>query len=206
MNCQSLKRNRSNRSRKVGDLAFSLPEFIVTAGIFLMVVGGILSAHVFGLRMIQFVELSSQISQSDRLLLQRIGEEMATAKAFDLGSGSASGFSDLAANRLQIANALQIYPALSTTQYVRYYLSTRLDTLYRVTSESSTAEVVADSIINGQIFSAEDGRGNTLSNQTQGAVLSLNILFQDAPKQTWGINKKALTHRLKAKFRVRATD
>jgi hypothetical protein len=179
---------------------------MVTASIFFIVIGGVIYAHIFGLRMVRLTEMAASTSESDRRLLKNFTAEIAGAKSWDLGYGSASSFSRLAGFRLQQANGLQIYPTTNTTPYIRYYLDPTLDVLYRLTNNSVTPEVMAKPVINSLIFNLEDGQGNILSNRVQGAVLSLNLWIQDYSPQTWGIRPGKETHWLRARFTSRADD
>jgi hypothetical protein len=184
--------------------AFTLTEFMVTASIFFMVIGGVIYAHIFGLRMVRLTEMAANTSESDRRLLRNLAADLATAKSWDLGFGSAASFSRLAGFRPQQANGLQIYPTTNTTPYIRLYLDTGV--LYRMTNGSVTPEAMAKPVLNSVIFSIEDSKGNVLSNRVQGAVLGLNLQLQDYSPQTWGIAAGKETHWVRAKLKSRADD
>lgn len=188
--------------------AFTLTEFLVTASIFFLVIGGVIYAHLFGLQMMRLTEDAADTSEADRRFLRTLTEEIATAKNWDLGFGSAASFSRLAGFRLQQANGLQIYPTTNTTPFIRYYLDSSQKLLYRITNGATKPEIAVRPVLNttNLVFSTEDGQGRVLSNRTQTAVLRVELLLRDEAPQTWGVRPGRDTHWLRAKFKLRADD
>ncbi|MCX8157953.1 MAG: prepilin-type N-terminal cleavage/methylation domain-containing protein [Verrucomicrobiae bacterium] len=189
--------------------AFTLPELMITGAILAMLLGAVISGHLFGLRYLRLIEVAAATNESDRRLLRLLANDMATAVFWEIGSGTESSFSRLGLNRLQQANALQIYYVQTNaaqTQFTRYYLSANEDMLYRYNSQDKAPQLLSTSIINSGVFTMEDAAGNILSNRIQQPVLGVNIQFRDFPQGTWGLARDKETHWVRARFKTRTAD
>jgi prepilin-type N-terminal cleavage/methylation domain-containing protein len=157
---------------------FTLTEMLVTMAIFGMVVVGILSLHIFGLKLNKMVEVKLQATEDSRRALGRLVSDIHAAGIVKVGTGSASSFTEAAFNAAQQGNALQIYPIkTNTTRYVRYYLDSGNNQLMRLDSASITPAFVSGWVTNRQVFSSEDFAGNVLSNNLNNRVIGINLEF-----------------------------
>ena len=189
--------------------AFTLPELMITSVLLVLLLGAVISGHLFGLRYLRLIEVAAATNENDRRLLRLLANDMAAAVYWELGSGTATSFSRLGLNRLQKANALQIYFAPTNagqTQYTRYFLSAKEDTLLRFYSLDPSPQLLSTSIINSGIFTMEDATGNMLSNRIQQPVLGVNIQFRDFARKTWGLDADKETHWVRARFKTRTAD
>ncbi|WCJ59395.1 hypothetical protein NXS98_17010 [Fontisphaera persica] len=189
--------------------AFTLPELMITGAILVLLLAAVISGHVFGLRFLRLIEIAAATNESDRRLVRLLSSDLASATFWEIGSGSETTFSRLGPNRLQKANALQIYYVAwetSQTQYTRYYLSAREDMLFRLHWQDKAPQLMSTSIINSGIFTLEDAAGNILSNRIQQPVLGVNIQFRDFTSRTWGLDRDKETHWLRARFKTRTAD
>lgn len=206
-----------NRERRIAwtrkprrrERAFTLPELLITGAILMLLLAAVISGHMFGLRFLRLIEVAASTNESDRRLLRTLAADMASATHWELGSGTGTTFTRLGLNRLQKANALQIYYYTSDgsqTQYTRYYLSPKEDQLFRLNGQAQNAQLMSTSIINSSIFTMEDAAGNILSNRIQQPVLGVNIQFRDFTAKTWGLQRDKETHWLRARFKTRTVD
>lgn len=148
----------------------------------------------------------SMDADSNRILLQRITDEIVSSCDWKLGSGNATTFTELQNGLRQQANAVQVYPTYSTNQYSRIYLDKEDNKLKRVTESVLTPRILAQSITNDLIFSYETTTGTVISNRIHYAVLALNLQFQDLKTNVYGLRTRHGSHELRARFALRAGD
>ena len=124
---------RSTRAR-ARLAAFTLSELMVAMGILLIVFGGLVASHLFGMKIMEKVSAKAGASAEARENLNILLAEVGSAKSVAVGSGSQSSFSESAIDTAQQGAALQIYPTTSTNIFIRYYLDTTAKTLNRMTN------------------------------------------------------------------------
>jgi hypothetical protein len=186
--------------------AFTFTELMVSSAILMLVLAGVITSHVFGLKMISFTQAAAATTDDDRRAARRLMDDLATAKQWRIGYGSPWYFFEIGQNQLQTGNAIQIYPSAGSARYIRYYIYyTSSGSLCRITSEDSTQEVLLPSVLNYLAFTSEDPFGKTLTNQNQNAVMGMSLLIQDAATRTYGM-RGSLTHNLQIKLGSRAPD
>jgi len=103
--------------------------------------------------------------------------EIREAKILRIGSGNLTGFNEVGVNTQQIGSAIQIYPTLNTNTFVRYYWDSADKRLKRTVNGSSFTAIVANSITNQLVFTAEDSGGNILTNNENNRVIGLTLQF-----------------------------
>ena len=157
--------------------AFTLPEILVAIGLLLIVFGGSLASHLFGMKIMEKANVKASASDEARKNISTLIAEVCSAKSLAVGSGSQSSFTEIVIDTAQKGSALQIYPTTSTNVYIRYFLNASAKTLNRITN-GATAVVVASGIKNTDLFAAEDAIGNTVSNNQNNCVIGLNLQFQ----------------------------
>ena len=166
----------SSRTRTLQ--GFTLTEMMVTMAIFGMVVAGILSLHLFGLKLNRMVDVKLQATEDSRRALGRLVTDIHSAGIVKVGTGDVSSFTEAGFNAAQRGNALQIYPIkTNSTKYVRYYLDSSDNQLMRIDSASATPSFVSGWVTNTLIFSSEDFAGNVLSNNLNNRVIGINMEF-----------------------------
>lgn len=167
-----------SRSRRLAARrAFTLPEFLVTMAIFTLVVGGVVSAHIFGLKMFQLSRSKLGASDEARRAVTLLGEEIRTAKSVVIGSGSLTGFTPIDPSAEQSGNALQIYPTVATNQFIRYFWDPDELQVKRTTNGVQSAYIVANAVSNSVVFTAEDHLGNVITNNQNNRVIGLTLQF-----------------------------
>jgi hypothetical protein len=91
-----------------------------------------------------------------------------------LGNGDRQSFREAEATAVQQGNALQVYPTRDTNLFVRYYLDSQDHVLKRL-DPNGALTVLAQSITNEVLFTAEDYAGATLTNLNSCAAIGFTL-------------------------------
>src|SRR4051812_8069802 len=156
--------------------AFTITELMIAVGLFSLVVMGSILSHLVGVRMCAINQTKLKTTHSARAALNRTEDDIRTASEIKIGTGNASGFTNVIGNLPRQENAIQIYPTLNTNIFVRYYLDSSDQTLKRVLSNGAF-EAIANYITNTIPFTAEDYAGNVLTNDQNNRVIRMNFEF-----------------------------
>lgn len=168
----------SQRWRRQGGVrAFTLPEMMTVVALFSLLLGGVLSSQLLGMRMYRISETKLSATANARRALDRVRNEIRSGKMLLVGNGDDASFTLIADNQPHIGNALQIYPTTNTSSFVRYYLDADENCLKRLVSGSGEAQVVANYITNRLVFQAEDFAGHILTNNQNNRVIRLMLEF-----------------------------
>jgi len=159
------------------EAAFTLSEIMVATGILLIVFGGIVASHLFGMKIMEKINARAGASTKARENIRTLMAEICSAKSIAVGNGSQSSFSEIAIDTAQTGAAVQIYPTTNTNTFIRYYLNAAAKTLNRMTN-SGTGVAVAGGIKNTDLFAREDAIGNVVSNNQNNCVIGLNLQFE----------------------------
>jgi hypothetical protein len=164
-------------------LAFTLTELMVSAAILILLVGGIVSANLFGLRMFQIEETKLNASDEARRIVGVLMDEIHSCETFQIGTFTNGTFTGLPLTAPQIGPALIVYPTTNTTSYIMYFVNTPDQTFWRATSVPGSARIVARSVTNATgLFQAQDYLGNVLTNLQNNTVLHLKLEFYQAAR------------------------
>jgi type II secretory pathway pseudopilin PulG len=161
-------------NRKSVLLAFTLPEVMIAMSLVLMVLAGLLTTHLCGMRMFQVTQTKITASQDARRALSQITDEVRGAKWVEIGSVVSNKFTPVADDARQEGNAIQIYNSGTNSPYIRYYLNTSQQ-LRRTFTGATQSMLIASSITNKVIFASEDIFGNVLSTNQNNRVIALNL-------------------------------
>ena len=157
--------------------AFTLPEILLSTGIFVFLMAGLLSSHIFGIKMFEISKAKLTASDDARKAVSMMVAEIRNAKILRIGSGDLTSFTEVGVNSNQVGSAIQIYPTTSTNAFTRYYWSSVDKKLKRTTNGTTSFEVIANSVSNQMVFTAEDYAGNPLTNNENNRVISLLMQF-----------------------------
>jgi hypothetical protein len=177
--------------------AYTLVEMMVACGIFGLVILGILSCHLAGLRIQQLILPKLLNAQYERQTIGRLIEEVRCANSLDIGIGSLSAFTAAGPTNVQSGNALRIYTSTNTSQYIYYFHDQATATVRRVPFQSTNVIIIASAVTNHTIFAMQDYAGNTLTNRQNNAVTT--VLLQLYVASAWQGHGDA------AQVRVRVT-
>jgi prepilin-type N-terminal cleavage/methylation domain-containing protein len=164
---------RPSRYRQAG---FTLPEIMIAMGVFSLVVLGVVSTHIFGLKMATINQSKLIATQDARAALDRIRDDVRAGKIVYVGNGNSNSFVRVPPNNRQEGNSLLIHHTLNTNRYVHYFLDPGEDTLKRRTS-FGRLEVIASNVTNTMPFRAEDYLGRVLTNDQNNRVIRMSLEF-----------------------------
>jgi prepilin-type N-terminal cleavage/methylation domain-containing protein len=169
------------------DQGFSLPEVLIAMTVFLLVVGGIISANLFGLKMFQVTETKLNVTTWSRETVEKMAAEVHACDTVWVGNITTNGvFEGLLDGETQEGTALLIYPTANTNNYIIYFINPSDQTFRRTTDEVGTAKVLADSITNIMIFAAQNFSGKVLTNSDNNRVIHLTLEFHQPARFMMG--------------------
>ena len=183
--------------------AFTIPELMTGTAIFLMVSGGVLVGHMFGMRLLEADGPTSGTDQESNRALRVLVADIRSAKLLLIGNGTLASFSSLNINTTQVGNAIQVYPSTDTNVFIRYFWDA--GNLKRTLSGGPETPV-AHSISNSLIFTAEDYVGNVLTNFQNNSVVGVNIQFDDSADPTKKKKDYSEPYQLRTRIMRRALD
>jgi type II secretory pathway pseudopilin PulG len=163
--------------------AFTLPELLIAITLFLLLVGGIVAANLFGLRMYQITENKLDSTDKARKAIGRMADEIRSCKTTWVGSVSNGVFVARLDGEVQTGAGLLIYPTTNTASFIMYFRNSPDQSLRRTTSAPGSTTVVAQWITNSTIFCAEDHLGNVLTNNQNNRVIHLTLECYRPPRQ-----------------------
>ena len=161
---------------------FTLAELLVAITVFTMLLGGIIFAHLFGLSMFQITETKLNATADARKLIGTMANEIRTCKSAFVGSISNGAFAGKLAGETQRGSGLLIYPTTNTTKFIVYFVNPSDMTFRRTTSTPGSASIVAASVTNTMVFSAQDHLGTLLTNNQNNRVIHMNLEFYQAAR------------------------
>jgi prepilin-type N-terminal cleavage/methylation domain-containing protein len=162
--------------------AFTLPELMVAMVLFLLVVGGVLGANLFGLRMFQITENKLTATGAARRAIGTMTDEIRNCKSTWVGNVSNGVFVAHLNGEAQTGNAVMICPTTNAANFVIYFVNPSDQSFRRTTSPPVTTTVLARSVTNLVSFRAQDCLGNVMTNNQNNRVIHFNLQFQQAAR------------------------
>jgi len=166
---------RGIMSRPMG--GFTLPELLIAITLFVLLLGGIIFAHLFGLSMFRITETKLNATASARQVLGNFANEIRTCKSAEVGNIKNGDFVALLDGETQQGSGLLIYPSTNAANFIIYFVNPFDQTFRRTTSTPGSATILAESVTNALVFSAQDFLGKVLTNNVNNRVIHLNLEF-----------------------------
>jgi hypothetical protein len=164
--------------RRTPDKGFTLPEVLVATAVFMFMIGGIILANLFGLKMFQIIQTKFNVTTWSRQTTDQLTAEVRACDSVWVGNMTTNGiFEALLDGETQQGTALLIYPTTNTTNYILYFVHPPDQTFRRATDQAGTAEVLAASVTNTIAFAAQGLSGNVLTNNQNNRVIHLTLEF-----------------------------
>lgn len=196
-------------SRRRAQRAFTLPETMVTATVSMIVLAGLITTYVFGLRLFEFTKPKLGASDNARDALGKVIIELRSANSILVGTGTGSGFTRAASGSPLQGNAVKVYATTNTNSYAVYYLDTD-QKLKRRSTSSGTIDVIANCLSNQNslVFTTENFAGNVLTNDTLNSVIGMSLQFYqiEYPIIRIGTNQFYDSYTLRTKITQRVWD
>lgn len=158
---------------------FTLPEILIATAVFLLMVGGLIVANLFGLRMFQVTETKLNVTTWSRQTTDKMATEIHACNTVWIGNVNLTNgnFETLLDGETQRGTGLLIYPTANTNNFIIYFLNPSDQTFRRTTEQPGSARILADSITNTLIFAAQDFSGKVLTNNQNNRVIHLTLEF-----------------------------
>ncbi len=150
---------------------------MIALTILTMVLAGIISSHLFGVRMLEITKAKLGASDEARGAVSRLTSEIRSAKRIQIGTGDLSGFTEIGDGLPQQGTAIQIFASTNTNHYARYYWDASDKKLKRTSDGAAAVSIIAQSITNSQVFTSEDFAGNIITNNQNNRVVGLILQF-----------------------------
>ncbi len=162
--------------------AFTLPEALISATLFLLLLGGIVAANLFGMRMFQLTETKLKAGDGARKSLGILVDEIRKCRNTWLGDVTNGTFVGLLDAQPQVGSALLIQPTANATNLVLYFLNPSDQSFRRSVMLTGKTTILAPAVTNIAIFRAQDCFGNVLTNSQNNRVIHLTLeFFQPQP-------------------------
>jgi hypothetical protein len=169
--------NRSQGRSKRLLRAFTYPEMQISLTIFIIVIGAMSVTYLFGIRLFELIRPKLDATDQARKFLGTLSYEIKSAAVVKIGAGNRNSFAEVGANTNQVGNAIQIYPDSNTNIFIRYYLDTTAKTVNRWVNSNSVVSIMASSVTNQSIFSAQNFAGVVLTNNQNNRVIGMTLEF-----------------------------
>ena len=164
-------------ARRKRMLGFTLAEVAVAMAVFILVIAGILTAHFMGMKLFQLNRTKLTSTEWSRKTFGRIANEVRACNSAKVGNVTNGVFTTLLDGQTQLGNGLLIYPTTNASNYVVYYVNTSDQTFRRATDQAGTAVILASSITNNLVFTAQNFSGTVVTNNLNNSVFHLNLQF-----------------------------
>jgi len=165
------------REHRLGLRAFTLVEIQVSMAVILLVMGGVISSHVFGLKLNEATRCRLSASDAARNAIGRLVTDIRSAKDIQVGSGTFSAFSQVADGTLQRGSAIRIYPTTNTNSFVVYYRDSSDSCLKRAETAVPQPKKIAEFLTNTMLFTSENFTGAVLTDNENNRVIGVDLQF-----------------------------
>jgi hypothetical protein len=163
---------------------FTLPEALIATALFAMLVLGIVSVNLFGLRWYQIGQNKMVTTDAAREAVGRLSGELRNCNNAFVGNVTNGTFVAHVDGEAQTGNGLVIYATTNTNSYVLYYANFTNQTFNRFTTDLATNVIIAHSVTNTNVFQVQDYLGNVQTNNQNNRVIYCSLQFFSAPNQS----------------------
>jgi hypothetical protein len=157
--------------------AFTLVELQVSMAVIMLVIGGVISSHVFGLKLNEATRAKVSASDAARNAIGRLVSDVRSAKIIQVGNGSFAAFVPVADGSLQRGSAIRIYPSTNASSYIVYFRDSADSCLKRAETSATTPKKIAEFLTNSIVFSSENFGGTVLTDNENNRVIGVDLQF-----------------------------
>jgi hypothetical protein len=159
---------------------FTLPEIFIAVAVFMIMLAGVISANIFGLKMFQINQAKLTATDWSRRTFGKITDEVHSCNSTAILNVDTNGVvTGLIDGETQQGNGLQIFPTTNTDISTIYFLNLPDETFRRteLSQGSTNTFILADSVTNPVIFTAQDISGHILTNTEDARMIHLVLEF-----------------------------
>jgi hypothetical protein len=165
------------RERRSSARAFTLAELQVSMAVIMLVIGGVISSHVFGLKLNEATRAKVSASDAARNAIGRLVGDVRSAKSIQVGNGTFAAFTPVADGTTQRGAAIRLYPSTNTNSFVVYFRDSSDSCLKRAETAAPTPKKVAEFLTNTVLFSSENFSGTVLTDNENNRVIGVDLQF-----------------------------
>jgi len=172
--------------------AMTLFEMLIATAVMVMLIVGVMSANILGMKEDQLVESMAGANDTSRNALNIMLQDIRLSKGYYIGSYSGGAFTACSSGTNQQGTAVMLYPvvnstnqAVDTSQSIMYYFDLsdsinndgRLWRTSNVAGDSESGTVIASNLINTLYFTSEDYTGTPQTSRTFKGVIHTTLQF-----------------------------
>jgi hypothetical protein len=157
--------------------AFTLAEIQVAMAVIMLVIGGVISSHIFGLKLNEATRAKLSASDAARNAMNKLVNDVRSAKIIQVGNGTYAAFTPVTNGLPQQGSALRIYPTTNLASYVVYFRDASDSTLKRAETAAPTPKKVAEFLTNTVVFTSENYANTILTDNQNNRVIGVNLQF-----------------------------
>lgn len=169
----TLTNSSQERQKAMATRAFSVVELLFALAIFLAIIAGMVSLPILGLKMNALAASKLKSTASGLKVLNQIRNQVLGASSVVVGNGGSTSFAATGTT----GNALQVYPKSNSTNFIRFFLSTKTFALYEWNSTNNSTWLLAPNITNETIFQTVNFQGNTSSSVQEHYSIKMTLQF-----------------------------
>ena len=207
MKLPNFQPNLKNQASRCG---FTLVEMMVTAAIFTMLIGAMVSVQIFGMRVYTLAGTKITATTMGRETLNDIRDRIRSCKTIYVGTYSNGTFTSIPIGQNQIGNAVQIFATTNTpvSQTIIFYMDPSNNRMNMVSNNVVSLE--ANYMTNYYCFQAEDYKQTILTNYQNNPVICVTMQFYQWEYPIGYIGSTAINaydfYRLRSRISRRAKD
>jgi len=160
--------------------AFTLVETLIATSIFSLMMAGLISITIFGMKQNELAISKAGACEQARNAMNVIANDIRASKVWQIGNGGQGTFTPIPNGTAQQGNAIQVNLTTATNTFILYYFDRTAATnnvLRRWHSGDANTTKLAQYLTNNMFFRAEDPRGNTQTNLTHKGVIHAYMEF-----------------------------
>ncbi|HOX57682.1 MAG TPA: hypothetical protein P5205_13820 [Candidatus Paceibacterota bacterium] len=170
-----LRHRTTALTRKRRQAGLTLSETLVASAVFIMAITGLVYGQLFGMRQDQWVNSKVGASELARLGFNELGNDIRSAKIWQIGNGDLASFTGIPLGQNQRGNALKLSMTTDTNSYYLYYFTNAF--LFRGRSGSTATKCIAQYLTNNMYFQAQDFAGTNQTDLTHKGVINVVMEF-----------------------------
>ena len=166
---------RSAQPARTPVRGFTLTELMFTTALLVLVFGAVFICQFYGMQMHNFIRPKLENAAFARDTLARLVEEVRCAQTVEIGQGTQATFTSAGSTNAQSGNALRIWLAGNTNQFIYYFRDAGTETLQKRALGSSNAVIVAREVTNTVVFQLENFLGVLQTNNQNQTVVDVRL-------------------------------
>lgn len=163
--------------------AFTLAELLVATSIFTLMIAGLVSITIFGLKQNELVIGKAGACEQARNAMNIMATDIRASKIWAVGNvnnATPPVFTAIPNGSVQQGNAVQVNGSTNTAIYVLYYFDTNNPANYvlrRWHTGNTKSTIISQYLTNNMFFRAETPRGNAQTNLTHKGVIHVYMEY-----------------------------